>query len=458
MKKRIIRIILTLLLFISFRLDVCAATASATISVSTSKTVVGNSGTATLTISSNEVIGQIYGTFTCGGLGDKDLVYSIGPSDTPSKTRTYTINWNAKTAGTYTCEVRNLEIGTLETQDWPTASATKKTIEVVNATSGSTSGNSGSGSSGGSSGNKKPSSGGSTTSNKKEYSTNNNLKNLVVEGYELEPGFSKDVVEYKLTVDQKIEKINIIAEKEDSKASVSGAGEKNLSLGENTIEVKVTAENGNEKIYKLIVSVEDLHPIKVNIGEDEYTIVKKNNDLIEKLELFEETTIKIDEQDVVAYTNEVTKITLVLLKNKENNINYYIYDITNNSYIAYKYIKINNVTLQLLNPKNVSTKYHKYTTTINEKEVDIYKIDKKNKIGLIYGTNIVTGYTGYYQYDEEESTISKYYQDEINLYRDEVVQYQKYMVILVGAFSFVVIIASIVSIIKNKRRKTMRKF
>ena len=176
MKKRIIRIILTLLLFISFRLDVYAASASASISVSTSKTVVGNSGTATLTISSNEVIGQIYGTFTCGGLGDKDLVYSIGPSDTPSKTRTYTINWNAKTAGTYTCEVRNLEIGTLETQDWPTASATKKTIEVVNATSGSTSGNSGSGSSGGSSsGNKKPSSGGSTTSNKKEYSTNNNL-------------------------------------------------------------------------------------------------------------------------------------------------------------------------------------------------------------------------------------------------------------------------------------------
>lgn len=458
MKKRIIRIILTLLLFIVFRMDVYAATASASISVSTSKTVVGNSGTATLTISSNEVIGQIYGTFTCGGLGDKDLVYSIGPSDTPSKTRTYTINWNAKTAGTYTCEVRNLEIGTLETQDWPTASAVKKTIEVVNATSGSTSGNSGSGSSGGSSGNKKPSGGGSTTSNKKEYSTNNNLKNLAVEGYTIEPGFNKDVVEYKLTVDQKVEKINVIAEKEDSKASVTGAGEINLSLGENTIEVKVTAENGNEKKYKLIVSVEDLHPIKVNIGEDEYTIVKKNNDLIEKLEHFEETTIKIEEQDVIAYTNEVTKTTLVLLKNQENNINYYIYDITNNSYKEYKYIKINNVTLMLLNPKNVSTKYQKYTTILNEQEVDIYKIDKKNKIGLIYGTNMVSGYTGYYQYDEEESTISKYYQDEIDLYRDEVVKYQKYMVMLIGGFSFVVIITSIVSIVKNKRRKTMRNF
>ena len=456
MKKRIIRIILTLLLFIVFRMDVYAATASASISVSTSKTVVGNSGTATLTISSDEHIGQIYGTFTCGGLGSKDLKYSV--SDNPSKSRAYTIEWKAQNAGTYTCEVTGLEIGTLESLDWPSVSVAKKTIEVVKATSGSTSGNSGSGSSGGTSSNNKPSGGGSTTSNKKEYSTNNNLKNLAVEGYELNPGFNKDVVEYKLTVDQKIEKINVIAEKEDSKASISGAGEKNLSLGENTIEVKVTAENGNEKKYKIIVSVEDLHPIKVSIGEDEYTVVKKNNDLIQKLEHFEETTIKIDEQDVVAYTNEITKTTLVLLKNKENNISYYVYDITNNSYTVYKYIKINNVTLMLLNPKNVSTKYQKYTTTINEQEVDIYKIDKKNKIGLIYGTNILSGYTGYYQYDEDESTISKYYQDEIELYRNEVVQYQKYMVILIGIFSFIIIITSIISIIKNKRRKTMRNF
>lgn len=447
MKKRIIKIILTILLFSITNINVNAATASASISVSTSKTVVGNSGTATLTISSDEHIGQIYGTFTCGGLGDKDLVYSIGPNDTPSKSRTYTINWNAKTAGTYTCEIRNLEIGTLESQDWPTASATKKTIEVVKATSGSSSG---------SSGNKKPSSG-STTSNKKEYSTNNNLKNLTVEGYELNPGFNKDVTEYKLVVDQKIEKINVIAEKEDSKASVAGAGEINLSLGENTIEVKVTAENGNEKKYKLIVSVEDLHPIKVNIGEDEYTIVKKNNDLIKKLEQFEETTIKIDEQDVIAYTNEVTKTTLVLLKNQENNINYYVYDITNNSYTEYKYIKINNITLQLTKPKQVSSKYQKYTTSINEQEIEIYKIDKKNKIGLIYGINMVTGYTGFYQYDEEESTISKYYQDEINLYRNEVTEYQKCIIVLIGVFSFIVIISSLISIIKSKKRKAMKK-
>lgn len=448
MKKRIIRIILAIFLFIALKTDVSAATASATISVSTSNTVIGNTGTATLTISSDEHIGQIYGTFTCGGLGDKDLIYSIGGNDSPSKTRTYTINWTAKTAGTYTCEVKNLEIGTLESQDWPTATANSKTIKVVKATSGSNSGgSSGSGSSGG-----------STTSTKKEYSTNNNLKKLEVEGYAIEPGFNKDVTEYKLTVDQKVEKINVIAEKEDSKASISGAGEKNLSLGENTIEVKVTAENGNEKVYKIIVSVADLNPIKINIGEDEYTIVKKNNDLIEKLEHYEEATIQINEQDIVAYTNDVTNTTLVLLKDKENNINYYIYDITNNSYTAYKSIKINNITLLLSSPKQVSTKYHKYTTTINEQDIDIYKLDKKNKIGLIYGTNIVTGYTGFYQYDEEETTISKYYQDEINLYRDEITEYQKCIVILVGAFSFVVIISSIISIIKNKRRKAMKKF
>ena len=35
--------------------------------------------------------------------------------------------------------------------------------------------------------------------------------------------------------------------------------------------MSLTAENGNEKKYKIIVSVEDLNPIQVKIGEDKYT-------------------------------------------------------------------------------------------------------------------------------------------------------------------------------------------
>ena len=46
--------------------------------------------------------------------------------------------------------------------------------------------------------------------------------------------------------------------------------------------------------------------------------MKKNNHLIDKLENYEEVTIKIDDQDVIAYKNNKTNVLLVILKDKEN--------------------------------------------------------------------------------------------------------------------------------------------
>ena len=78
MMKKIMNIIFVLLLFMSFKFEVYAdASVSANINVSTSNTIVGNSGTATLTISSNEAIGQIYGTFNCGALGRRMTLVHI---------------------------------------------------------------------------------------------------------------------------------------------------------------------------------------------------------------------------------------------------------------------------------------------------------------------------------------------------------------------------------------------
>lgn len=442
MKKRIIGIfILSFFLGLPKMLVYAEATATASISVSTSSTVVGNSGTATLTISSNEPIGQIYGTFTCGSLGDKDLVYVA--SDSPSKSKSYTINWKAKSTGTYTCSVKNLEIGTLETISFLKPSVTSKTIKVISASTG---GSSSSGSSG-------SSSGGGTTSSKKEYSSDNALKSLSIEGYDLDPKFSKDTTEYKLTVDQSVEKLKINATANDSKAKVNGIGEVNLSNGENTFEIKVTAENGNEKKYKIIVTVEDLNPISVKIGEADFTIVKKNNDLIKPLDYYEETILTINEQEVIAYENTNTKITLILLKDKDNNIGYYIYNKEENTYQKYRYITVQGITLQLLDTDQTLDHYHKYSLEFQDQTIDFYKIKKSHKIGLIYGTNVKTGNTSFYMYDQNEETLSKYYDEEVKIYQEEVQTLKSYMMIFMGVISLIVIIIIIVSLIRSKKKK-----
>lgn len=451
MKKRIIGVLIIIMLFQIPTTKVFAASANASISVSTTNTVVGNSGTATLTISSNVAIGQVYGTFTCGGLGSKDLTYSIGPSDTPSNSRSYTIHWKAGSAGTYTCEVKGLEVGTLDV-DWPSVSVPAKTITVVKSSSSGGSSN-GSGS--------KPSSNkgnsGGTTSNKKEYSSDNTLSSFGIEGYILDPVFNKDTTEYKLLLDESVEKINVTATANDKKATVTGTGEKSLSSGENTVEVKVTAENGNEKVYKIIVKVEDLKPILVKIGKDEYTIVKKNNGLVEKLDQYEEKTIKINDQDVVSYQNPVTKVTLVLLKDKENKIGYYVYNEKEKNYKRYRAITIQGITLQLLEAPKDLDNYQKYSLKLQEEMIDIYKLDKKHKVGLIYGTNIKTGNTSYYIYDENESTLSKYFEEEIKIYQKEIEKLKNYMMIFMGCTAFIAIILIIISLVKSKKRSKKRK-
>lgn len=453
MKKRIIGIFIIIMLFQIPTTKVFAASANASISVSTTNTVVGNSGTATLTISSNVAIGQVYGTFTCGGLGSKDLTYSIGPGDTPSNSRSYTIHWKAGSAGTFTCEAKGLEVGTLDV-DWPSVSVSPKNITVVKqSSSGGSSSNSNS--SGSKPSSNKGNSGG-TTSNKKEYSSDNTLSSLGIDGYTLDPEFNKDTVEYKISVDESVEKINITAAANDKKATITGVGEKNLSSGENTIEVKVTAENGNEKVYKIIVKVEDLKPIFVKIDKEEYTIIKKNNGLIEKLDQYEEKIIKINNQDVISYQNSVTKVTLVLLKDKENKIGYYVYNEKEKSYKKYRAITIQGITLQLLESPNILDNYQKYSLKLQEEVIDFYKLDKKHKVGLIYGTNIKTGNTSYYMYDENESTLSKYFEEEIKIYQKEIEKLKNYMMIFIGSTSFIAIIIIIISLVKSKKSKKRR--
>lgn len=438
------KILLVIALFINTK--VINASVTANISVSTNNTIIGNSGKATLTINANgEHIGQIYGTFSCGSLGDKDLKYVA--SEDPPTTKTYTIDWTAKNAGTYTCTVTGLQIGLLEKpSDFTSANITSKTITVTASNNNNSSDST----------TKNNTSNSGTTKEKKEYDADNTLKSLEIENYQIDPTFNKDTTEYKLEVDESVEKINIKATANSGKAEVSGIGEKNLSQGENTIEVKVTAENGNEKIYKIIITVKDQHPIEVTIDKKKYTIVKKNNDIIGKLENYEEEVIKIDDQDVISYINKNTKVRLVILKDENNQVGYYIYNAETSKYSKYRTITVGNVTLQLLNAPTKLKYFQKYKIDIKEERVDIYKIKENHKVGLIYGTNVKTGNTGYYVYDISEETLSKYYDEEVKMVNKELLDIKNKAMIFIGIASAIVIVIIIISLCKNKKATKLK--
>lgn len=83
-------------------------------------------------------------------------------------------------------------------------------------------------------------------------SSNNNLSELKVEGYDIK--FDKNTLEYEITVDSDVDSLDITALVEDSNAWVKIEGNDNFKEGKNEVKITVYAENGSSKTYKLLVN------------------------------------------------------------------------------------------------------------------------------------------------------------------------------------------------------------
>ncbi len=83
-------------------------------------------------------------------------------------------------------------------------------------------------------------------------SNNTDLYSLKVNGKNLK--LTKDKTDYELTVEYDVEELELDYKTDDTKASVKLDGDKKLKVGENTIKLIVTAEDGSTKTYTLIVT------------------------------------------------------------------------------------------------------------------------------------------------------------------------------------------------------------
>lgn len=84
---------------------------------------------------------------------------------------------------------------------------------------------------------------------------NTNLSILRLDQEGISPDFNKDIKEYYFVTDKSINSINITAIPENSGATVTIAGNKNLKIGENTIDIKVESKDKSKtSIYKIYVT------------------------------------------------------------------------------------------------------------------------------------------------------------------------------------------------------------
>ena len=282
--------------------------ASGTIGISSSSTVVvGNTVTVNVTLSSSTALGawefdvnydSSYLQLTSSN-AENNGTYFVGyVTGANTKSKTYTLKFRALKSGT-----TNITVGSYDVYAWDESSMsisrsnkklTLMTQEELEAS----------------------------------YSKDNNLKSLNVivgeESYEINPEFSADVLEYNVTVPTGTTMVNVEAVKNDSKASVDGAGEIEVTEGLNTIPIVVTAQNGDEKTYTLIVNVEDQNPINVAIDGKNYTVVKSAT-LLTAPASFSETTVQIDGFQIPAFVNDAIDYTLVGLKDEDGKVALYRY-------------------------------------------------------------------------------------------------------------------------------------
>ena len=298
-------------------------------------------------------------------------------------------------------------------------------------------------------------------------SSNNFLTSLTIDGLKLNEDFDKEKLEYTLTIPAETEKIKINAQVNDSNAKVTGVGEVKVSTGLNTFEIIVTAENGSKRTYKLNATVEELKPIKVNIDNKEYIVIRKRKELPKISDYYEEKDITIDNEKVEGYYNDKLKYTLVGLKDNKGNIEYYIYN--NNKYALYKEYTFNGTVLQVLD-KEVKG-YKKVNFIYDDDKIDSYQEVKinllkntyakenndiaGNQFYLFYAKNIETGKENLYQYDAVEKTIQRYNLEVLNMYKENTDTY--YMYLLISILIIVILFITVAVLVMTRNKKTNKK-
>ena len=406
------------------------------LSVSSSSVAVGKTVKVTVSMPSGYfgtvvISSSDEGVLSNGG----DGVANIG--DAAGYPTSQSFSFTAKAAGTCSIKAYCTVVGDAEGNDAGgtiTAASTKVTVtsgssDNSSSSNGGNNNNKGNGDTAGNNTGNGDNTGEDNTNkdnkdneNKEEKkSSNASLSSLVISAGTLSPEFSSDTKDYTATVDYSCSSLAVTANPSDSKASVTSVtGNDSLEVGDNTVSVVVTAEDGSTATYNIVVTrraeddpdnsdkQQDLK--KFDVNGTEWTMV---NDIPEDMvpEGFEHSKTAIDGLEYNTLHGTFGDLTLVMLQSDNGN-SLFVYDAAQNA--AYQYVRINSEShfIVLLLPKvdDVPDGYDEVSLSIEGKGVATAyqkKDDQSDEMAkdfyLVYAMND-SGESGFYTYDSAEGT------------------------------------------------------
>lgn len=452
------------------------------LSVSSSSVTVGKTVKVTVSMPSG-YFGTVVikssndGVLSYGG----DAVTNIGDAVEGYPT-SQSFSFTAKGAGSCTIKAYCTVVGDAEGNDAGgtiTGASTKVTVTSASSNNDSNSNKDNKDNSGSNTGNDNNAN--KDNENKEEKkSSNASLGSLVISAGTLSPEFSAATKDYTATVDYSCSSLAVTANPADSKASVTSVtGNDSLEVGENTVSVVVTAEDGSTSTYNIVVTrrAEDDPENadkqdnwkKFDINGTEWTMV---NDIPEDVvpEGFEHSKTVIDGLEYNTLHGTFGDITLVYLQSESGN-GLFVYDAAQNT--AYEFVRINSEShfIVVLLPKvdDVPEGYNEISLSIEGKGVatayqtKVEKTDDQTKdFYLVYAMND-NGESGWYTYDSVDGTYMRtelstptVAQEENDTTKSELVPgiANKYLVLAAILVLIIIILALLllVVIVKNKKR------
>ena len=452
------------------------------LSVSSSSVAVGKTVKVTVSMPSGYfgtvvISSSDEGVLSNGG----DGVANIG--DAAGYPTSQSFSFTAKAAGSCTIKAYCTVVGDAEGNDAGgtiTGASTKVTVTSASSNNDSNNNKDNKDNSGSNTGNDNNAN--KDNENKEEKkSSNASLGSLVISAGTLSPEFSAATKDYTATVDYSCSSLAVTANPADSKASVTSVtGNDSLEVGENTVSVVVTAEDGSTSTYNIVVTrrTEDDPENadkqdnwkKFDINGTEWTMV---NDIPEDVvpEGFEHSKTVIDGLEYNTLHGTFGDITLVYLQSESGN-GLFVYDAAQNA--AYEFVRINSEShfIVVLLPKvdDVPEGYNEISLSIEGKGVatayqtKAEKTDDKTKdFYLVYAIND-NGESGWYTYDSVDGTYMRtelstptVAQEENDTTKSELVPgiANKYLVLAAILVLIIVILLLllIVSAVKNRKYK-----
>lgn len=427
---------------------VYATSGSTSLYASSSSVTVGNNVNVTLSVSGDSpVMATIYVYYNSSYLqyvsctsGDYNSGNGKAMFDTyPNTSGSMTITFKTIGVGTTTVSASVSEFIDYDGASVSGYSGSLSTNITINQIPSGGGGNEGGGGGGG---------GGSYTPSLSRDAT---LNKITIDGYDLEPGFSSDVTEYKVYVPRGTESLDISATKSSSKATVSSI-DGSVKPGWNEIDVKVTAEDDDyTKTYTLNVYVDEEPTVFYSLNEQQLGVVK-NLDKVEIYPEHEASDIKVGDNDLTIFNWKAYDI--IYLEDANMARDFYIYDKSTDTVLG-KYVPI-----EINERKFVVSdiKYEEFTDLEEFFEPDKVRIGEeltldgwKYKDPLLKEFKLIylgdeNGEKKLYRYDAGENTLQRYVVPTV----EEVIDYKPYIYLSAAVSGLATLLFALIALGRKK--------